>query len=143
VADNYKDTAYRMYESSEILYKNKQWFNSNYLAGYVLECYCKLILSYTLSCGGVLSRTTIRGYSHDIDSMRNDIDLILLSGGNASQYCIDICVKCSKIISNWNPNCRYENATHILNDSVLANDINLEIENLINLILKMEVDGVI
>ncbi len=29
MSDNYHDTVYRMYESSDILYKQKQWFNSN------------------------------------------------------------------------------------------------------------------
>lgn len=143
MADNYKDTAYRMFESSEILYGKSQWFNANYLAGYVLECYCKLVLSYTLNCGETLSRGTIRGYSHDINSMRNEIDLILLNGGTASQYCIDICNACNKIMANWNPNYRYEASSHALNNDILANDIKLETESLIELILTMEVDGVI
>ena len=42
--DNYRDAVYRMYESSDVLFEKQQWFNANYLAGYVLECYCKLIL---------------------------------------------------------------------------------------------------
>jgi hypothetical protein len=143
VADNYKDTAYRMFESSEILYRNGQWFNANYLAGYVLECYCKLVLLYTLNCGETLSRGSVRGYSHDIESMRDEIDLILLNGGNASQYCIDICNVCNGIIANWKPNYRYEASSHALNNNTLANDIKLEIASLIDLILTMEVDGVI
>lgn len=143
MADNYKDTAYRMYESSKMLYANRQWFNANYLAGYVLECYCKLILSYTLSCGEQLSRDSIKKYSHNLDTMRSEIDLIALNGGNASQYCIEIHNTCNKIIKNWNPYYRYESSSHALNNSGLANDIKLEMETLMNLILTMEVDGVI
>lgn len=143
MADNYKDTAYRMYESSIVLYNNNLWFNSNYLAGYVLECYCKLILSYTLEQGESLSQDNIRRYSHNIASMRDEIDLILQGEGVASQYCMDLSSECNNIIMNWNPNLRYESTTHILNDSTLANEINKEIEKLMGIILKMEVDGVI
>ncbi len=37
--DNYRNAVYRMYESSDVLFEKQQWFNANYLAGYVLECY--------------------------------------------------------------------------------------------------------
>lgn len=30
--DNYQDTAYRMYDSSHLLFQKKQWFNANYLS---------------------------------------------------------------------------------------------------------------
>lgn len=143
MADNFKDTAYRMYESSGILFKDKQWFNANYLAGYILECYCKLVLTCELSCGGSLTRASVRGYSHNINELRNEVDLILLTGGTASQYCINICTECNELYLNWNPKFRYEDDTYIFNDSLLAKSINDEINRIIYIVLQMEVDGVI
>lgn len=42
--DNYLDTLYRMYKSSNILFKEKDFHNASYLAGYVLECYLKSLI---------------------------------------------------------------------------------------------------
>lgn len=143
MADNFKDTAYRMHESSGILYEKQQWFNANYLGGYVLECYCKLILSVTLACGEQLSRVSVQNYRHDINSMKTDIDLILLNGGSAVKYCIDLNTTCGNIISSWNPNYRYESSTYCLNSNNLAEKINEEMNRLMDTILEMDVDGVI
>ena len=46
--DNFYDSAKRMHNSSQILHNNNEFHNSCYLAGYVVECYAKIIvgLSY-------------------------------------------------------------------------------------------------
>ena len=40
----YLQTAERMRLSSKILHENKQFFNVCYLAGYVVECYQKIVI---------------------------------------------------------------------------------------------------
>ena len=143
LADNYKDTIYRMHESSCILYDKEQWFNANYLAGYVLECYCKLVLNFAMELGIQLTRGSTKSYSHDVYAMRNEIDLLMQSGATITKYCIDLNQKCSHIISNWHPNYRYEADSHALGRIDLSEQINKEIKILIDIILKMDVDGVI
>lgn len=143
LADNYKDTIYRMHDSSCILYDNEKWFNANYLAGYVLECYCKLVLDFAMKEGTHLTKSTIRGYSHNVQAMRDEIDLLMQSGTAVTKYCIDLNQKCSHIIANWHPEKRYEADTHVLGSSDLSDEINKEIKFLIDIILKMDIDGVI
>lgn len=132
-----------MIESSGVLYDNQQWFNANYLAGYVLECYCKLVLSYAIQIGQGVGRNNVRGYSHSIKSMKDDIDCLMISGTQISSYCIDLHDACSNILTHWNPNNRYESNSHVLGDKVLAEDIKKEVKRLTELVLKMDVDGVI
>lgn len=140
--DNYKDTAYRMYEDSDILLKNNSWFNCCYLAGYVLECYCKLVLSNAL-VNGIISGRTIRSYSHNISDMESDISMILLSGNQLSRYCLDLISKCNNILSYWNPNNRYNADGTAWEDEIMAKKFREECDILIEQILQMELDGVI
>ena len=42
--DNFYDTAKRMHKSSETLHNNNEFHNACYLAGYVVECYAKIIV---------------------------------------------------------------------------------------------------
>ena len=145
MSDNYHDTVYRMYESSDILYKQKQWFNSNYLAGYVLECYCKLILLISVEQGHAFSggHNSIKAFGHGLVELKDEIGLISLEGCAVSSYCIDVQSCCLNLINNWNPNKRYGADSSILNKDNLALDIHAEIEELMDMVIKMEVDGVL
>lgn len=143
--DNYHDTAYRMYESSDILYKKRQWFNANYLAGYVAECYCKLILLISVGQGHIFSnnRHNVRTFGHEVNDLKDEVDLISLEGCAVSSYCLDVQNVCPNILNNWNPNKRYEADNSMLNTDILAADIHTEVEELMDMIIKMEIDGVL
>lgn len=140
--DNYKDTAYRMYEDAEILLNNNKWFNCCYLSGYVLECYCKLVLSNALA-NGVISGRGVRNYSHNVGNMESDINMILLSGHQLSRYCLDLMSRCNNILSGWNPNDRYNDDGTVWDNNIMAEKYKGECDILIEQILQMELDGVI
>lgn len=144
MADNYHDTVYRMYESSDILYRKQQWFNANYLAGYVLECYCKLILLTASQHGYTFSnnRQEVMQFRHNVNDLKDEVELISLEGGLSSSYCLDVRTACMNLLNNWNPNKGYEADNSILNSEALAISIHTEVEALMDLIIKMEIDGV-
>lgn len=143
--DNYHDTVYRMYESSDILYKNQQWFNANYLAGYVLECYCKLILLMASQQGYSYSghRHNVKEFKHNVNELKEEVELINLRGGLSAGYCLDVQSVCTNLLNSWNPNKRYEADSGILNNEALALRIHNEVEAIMDLIIKMEIDGVL
>ena len=93
--------------------------------------------------GTHLTRGSVRGYSHDVHAMRDEIDLLMQSGTTVTKYYIDLNLKCSHIIANWHPEKRYEADSHPLGSADLSNEINKEIKILIDIILKMDIDGVI
>ena len=59
--DNYFETAQRMQKSSKILFDNKEYHNSCYLSGYVIECYAKVIIG--LSYG--FNSSELKTFGHD------------------------------------------------------------------------------
>lgn len=140
--DNYKDTAYRMYEDAEVLLNNSKWFNCCYLSGYVLECYCKLVLSNALA-NGIISGRGIRQYSHKVNDMESDLSMVLLSSSQLSKYCLDLFSTCDSLLSEWNPNNRYNSNESEWDDKVKAGKYKEECDILIEQILQMELDGVI
>lgn len=145
MADNYHDTVYRMYEASDLLYRNTQWFNANYLAGYVLECYCKLILQISRQEGYEFQsgKTSEKGFRHHINEMLDEIGLMEIDGYSISAYCIEVAQVCPVLLENWNPFDRYESNSYILNSKEMGDCIHKELEVLIDQIIKMEVDGVL
>lgn len=82
MADNYYDTVYRMYEASDLLFNNEQWFNANYLAGYVAECYCKLVLQISRQEGYCFhgGKNRERDFGHNVEEMHDEIALLALNG---------------------------------------------------------------
>lgn len=140
--DNFKDTAYRMYEDTEILLNNNKWFNSCYLSGYVLECYCKLILDNAIT-NGIVSGRGVRSYSHRVADMEGDITMVSLSPYAISKYCLDLNSTCVNLINGWNPNNRYNSNGSDWDNKAKAENCKKECDLLIEEILKMELDGVI
>lgn len=142
--DNYKDTVYRMSKSATVLYKDKQWFNTCYLAGYVAECYCKEILLLAEQEGYHFSNAgRVREFSHKLDKLKDEVNLIALVSGVASAYCIDVQKECPTIYANWNPNKRYQSNSHMFNQEVTADKVMNEMRNLMKSIVQMEIDGVL
>lgn len=143
--DNYRDAVYRMYESSDVLFEKQQWFNVNYLAGYVLECYCKLILLMAVGQGYAFSggQQKVRKFGHAVSELRDEVDFIRLGSCAVAGYCIDVQEVCPNILGEWNPNKRYGADSSVLNTEALAVKIHTEMEALMDMVIKMEVDGVL
>lgn len=144
MADNYKDTVYRMYESAQLLYKAKMWFNTCYLAGYVAECYCKEILLLAEHNGHTFHyATNIREFSHKLDKLHDEVSIIASIGGAVSSYCLDIQSECPLIYTHWNPNKRYQSNSYVFSQEVVADKIIEEMKKLMSYIVQMEADGVL
>lgn len=141
--DNYKDTAHRMYKDVQILHSNNSWYNTCYLAGYVIECYAKLIIDNAITNGKSQARST-RQYSHDINRMSCEIiNNISVASPVLVQYCLDLNQHCPHILSKWDPLKRYDSMESIWNQEQMANNFKEEIEKVIQQIKNMELDGVI
>ncbi len=141
--DNFKDTAYRVYQDVEILHKNSRWFNCCYLAGYIAECYCKLILNNAITSGFPVSQKEVRKYSHKIEAMHLDLEKIYATSHILSKYCLDLRVSCSSILNEWDPKLRYEDNQAAWNQQDAADKYKQEVECLIEQIKIMQLDGVI
>lgn len=103
--DNYYDTAERMYKSSKTLHTNHEFHNSCYLAGYVVECYAKIIIGLTYG----FTYTDLKEFGHDIKKMRKEFQYIF-SHSSFSSYMLDIQTDFSTISQGslrWNPMNRY------------------------------------
>ena len=104
--DSYYDTAQRMYKSAKILHNNSEYHNACYLAGYVLECYSKIVvgMSYPLT-----HQELSKEFSHDLEKLRKELDYILASS-SISAHIRNLRAECPTIISGqfkWNPIKRY------------------------------------
>jgi hypothetical protein len=136
------DTAYRMYEDVEVLINNDRWFNCCYLSGYVLECYCKLVLNNAIS-EGLITNRSVRRYSHRVMDMENDLSMILLSENQLATYCLDLNSECKELLSGWTPNNRYNGNESSWNEKDKAIKYKEECDILIEQIMRMQLDGVI
>jgi hypothetical protein len=93
--DNYYDTVIRMQKSSKTLFDNQDYHNSCYLAGYVIECYLK-ILFYNVSNNNTPPRT------HNLTNLNSSI-ISYLSSGNSSLNSYFANNSFSNIFLDWNP----------------------------------------
>lgn len=139
--DNYIDTAYRMYDSSLELKKVKQWLNACYLAGYIVECYCKLILQSAVNQGYCVSDSRLL-YSHKLEELGNEI-IIGLPGVVSASYCADVSSVCSSIVNGWGVSLRYAADSHVWNSEEIAERVLGEVDELMEIIMNMQLDGVI
>lgn len=132
--DNFYDTAKRMQKSSETLHNNGEYHNACYLAGYVVECYAKIVV-------GLFSATrTPRSFGHNIVNLNNELQYLLGSNSSLSAYIVNGSTDFSQIISSWNPHNRY--TTQItewnLNNSI---DYQTEIQLAMQKLTQMQLDG--
>ena len=134
--DDYKETACRMHLDSELLFNAKRWFNTCYLSGYVVECYCKLILEMNPDDNG-------RRHSHKLDEMQKILHNYALGQNAYSSYCVDVASICPNIINNWSTGLRYGDDTCIFNSEDMARKFYQEQKEVMLQIKKMMVDGVI
>ncbi|PXW13632.1 hypothetical protein C8D70_10836 [Chryseobacterium sp. CBTAP 102] len=133
--DNFSETLKRMHKSSKTLHNNLDFHNSCYLAGYVIECYAKIIL-------GMHHNTSGSTYGHNIANMQREISYII-AHSSLSPYMVDMNINFPKIITGsrkWHPIKRYIEST---SQWVEANSIDYqkEIDIAMKKITKMEIDG--
>lgn len=104
--DSFFDTANRMYKSSKTLHDNSEYHNACYLAGYVIECYAKILVQRAY---GFDNKTVASEFCHDLKSLNKELKYIFT---NTSEplYGIDMSTVFETILSGiykWNPIKRY------------------------------------
>lgn len=103
--DNFYETSNRMYNSSNILHANSQFHNSCYLAGYVVECYAKIVIG--ISYG--FAASDLKEFSHDLKKMKREFDYIFRHSSVANNI-LDVSADLSTIFNGtkkWHPMKRY------------------------------------
>lgn len=140
--DNFYQTSQRMWNDANILNSNtpsNSWFNTCYLAGYILECYGKLLI--TSSIGG-----NPRSLNHKLENINNKIQTDVLMNPIFSKYCLDLKLVCNTIYEGqhkWDPTYRYEDNPNLWNSKNIADSFIKESKVVKDMIETMKIDGVI
>jgi HEPN domain-containing protein len=135
MADNFLKTAERMYESSGRLHNDGHHHNACYLAGYVAECYLKILVENTLS-------VPARAYSHKISDLHYALSSSTTIPNNFRTYLLDMPTDCPNIHSSWNPAKRYDDASGWDNPT-LSLDFQVEREKCFLKIVQLRTSGII
>lgn len=137
MSDSFLDTAKRMYSSSKLLHNNNDFHNSCYLAGYVVECYAKIIVEkYTTK--------SAKSFSHNINKLNTELHQILAGNMTISSYILSGNTDYINIFTKWNPvSLRYVDNTNKINSKNISDDFQAEIDLAMQKITKMQIDGVI
>ena len=144
--DNFFVASERMYDSSKVLHESNQFHNACYLAGYVLECYGKILIEKAM--GG-----RPKDYGHDLRKMDTELGYFLTSssagGGSFRKYYFDSAVQCPGLrggmagagIDGWNPFNRYSDSVNW--GQIASGHFQNEREICFEKIVEMYIDGVI
>ena len=134
--DNYYNTANRMYKSSQTLHNNKEFHNSCYLGGYIIECYAKNIIG--VSYGFKIAE--LKDFGHDLKKMNKEFQYIF-SHSSVSSYMLDMPMNFSTCLSGnkrWDPYKRYSdtiNEWNEMNSNNYQNEIALAMQKMAQMIL--------
>lgn len=142
MSDSFLDTAKRMYSSSKLLHNNNDFHNACYLAGYVVECYTKIIVEKYSSNQG--NNRTARSFSHNLNHLNTEMQYILSGNSALSSYILNASTDFINIFTKWNPvSLRYVDNTNKINSKNISDDFQAEIDLAMQKITKMQIDGVI
>jgi hypothetical protein len=140
MADDFKITAKCMGESSVILHQAGKFYNACYLAGYVIECYSKILV-------GLLGSSP-RQYSHNTAAALSDVETRYLMNNSSitmqltrSGVMTDPRTLFMRVLADWNPNERYSNSHPW--DVNASNQYQMEIAIALQYIAQLEVAGII
>lgn len=134
--DNFYDTAKRMHKSSETLHNNGEYHNACYLAGYVVECYAKIVVDLSVSS------PTPRSFGHDINRLNTELQYLLGNNSSLSSYILDGHTDFRQIILYWNPvNLRYIETQNSISSQTISNDFQNEIQLAMQKLAQMQLDG--
>lgn len=109
-------TLERMYHDSKILYEKGEYYNSCYLAGYVLECALKFLLcKYGKKVNGdSYTWQEVKTHQHRLNDLNHALEECLsITNGIPPQYRLDSSIMCPYIFngrkgySHWDPAFRY------------------------------------
>lgn len=137
--DNFYDTAKRMYNSSRTLHNNNEFHNACYLAGYVIECYAKIIVGLSY---GLTHEELAKEFSHELKKLNKELQYIV-SHSQYSSYIVDMKMDFSTLLSGslkWNPIKRYILSSSNWNQ-INSNNFQNEIQLAIQKLTQMELDG--
>ena len=135
--DNFYDTAKRMHKSSETLHNNNEFHNACYLAGYVVECYAKIIIE-------VFSTAPPRSFSHNLGRLNSELNSILSGNASLSQYILNGPSDFATVLSNWNPvSLRYIANFNSLSRQTKSNSFQAEIHLAMQKLAQLHIDGYI
>lgn len=141
--DNFFVTAKRMNDSAQTLHEQHHHHIACYLAGYVAECYLKLLVekepTITTSIAGR------GGYGHNVRQMNIDLNHAISSGasiGGLGGYLIDLSIDCPNIYGGWHPLKRYDDSAG-WNNSITSDYFQNERKKCFEMIAKMYIDNFI
>jgi len=139
--DNFYCTARRMWNDVNVLHSSgNSYFNTCYLAGYILECYGKiLVLTYD-------STSNVRSLSHSLTRLNGKVTSDIIITPTLSKYCLDLSSECNTIYSGvheWNPLKRYEDDPNLWCSKEIADNFINESKKIIEMLDEMKLDGVI
>jgi hypothetical protein len=137
MADDFYATAKRMHKSSKTLHDNSEYHNACYLAGYVVECYAKIVvgLSYDFT-----SAELAKEFSHNLKKLNKELQYIMTYSPYSS-YIIDMRSDFATILLNvtkWHPIKRYSSNIWIEQNSI---NFQSEIQLAMQKLTQMELDG--
>ncbi len=143
MSDNFIETARRMHESANTLHQSQHYHNACYLAGYVSECYLKIMVEQINRSG--ISSALPRSFGHRIARLNQHVGNQILSmspgNGRLQSYRLDIAIECPSIL-NWTPEQRYEGQSTWDNEST-STRFQTEQEKCYTLISRMQIEGII
>lgn len=135
--DNFYDTAKRMHKSSETLHNNGEYHNACYLAGYVVECYAKIVVGLSVSSH------TPRSFGHDINRLNTELQYLLGNNSSLSSYILDGDTNFRQVILYWNPvNLRYIETQNSISSQTISGDFQNEIQLAMQKLAQMQLNGI-
>lgn len=137
MADNYYDMAKRMCKSSETLHNNAEYHNSCYLAGYVVECYAKIIINlFSGQHHGGLKK-----FSHNISGLDAELQNLLSGNSTLSSYILSGSSDFASILNSWNPVIRYVDDTVAIHSIEISQNFQDEMLSAMQKLAEMKNDG--
>jgi hypothetical protein len=135
MADNFRVTAERMRYSSKLLHENNHFHNACYLAGYVCECYLKVIVE------NAPNLKSPKAYKHNITDLIYAITSASTIPAQFRPFLINYAVDCATITSSWSPNSRYDDTSGW--DQNKSNQFQLEMEKCFDKVAEMYISSLI
>ena len=139
--DNFYCTAQRMCKDVNVLHASgNSYFNTCYLAGYILECYGKLLILANDPSANV------KRFSHDLTKLNTKIKSDIILTTSLGKYCLDLSIECNNIykgVHEWDPFNRYEDNPNLWNTKQVADNFVSESKKIMDMIGNMKIDGVI
>ncbi|NMR34348.1 HEPN domain-containing protein [Chryseobacterium aquaticum] len=131
--DNFYDTAKRMQKSSKILFNNNDYHNSCYLAGYIIECYLKILFFN-------VSNSSNPPFTHKLTNLHSSI-MSYLSSGNSSLNSYYSNNSFSNVFSDWDPFTKRYTEQNLEWSDINAQDYQNEISVAMQTLAQMRIDG--